>query len=343
MLLPRIGTAVAALALASVSIFAPAAGRAATPRGPTPPAPCAAGDKVHTIGPGLYSIEPHPGFNPLTAPDSMLACYGYPPRPPAAQAAARSAWTNRMQRSHYVVPVVATMHGPPLGGLVGSWSTHIWTGYEVLYGDNGSDYYYRAEGSWIAPSCCTNGGAESSWVGLGGDRTHYPSSNVMWQAGTYNDGTTTSWIIDNFCDPYPNSTCYNQGYAVLLSSPSISTGQSVYVYVNASNGTAYLQNNSTGQNSGILTYGINNNNTGYTAEWIQEPVGCTTTPCTFPTWTDPAWSGAYAYGNVLSTYFTIMNYRRIDLYDPQDNNKVIAQPPAPNTTTHGYSETCCAF
>ncbi len=72
------------------------------------PAPCAPGDVIHRLGPGLYSIGPRHGFRLDLASDAELACYGFGRRPPATDRAAVASWAARVRHLRYIVPRVAT-------------------------------------------------------------------------------------------------------------------------------------------------------------------------------------------------------------------------------------------
>jgi hypothetical protein len=338
-------TIVAASALVAVSLLTPSTHRASAQ--PVPPAACHAGDIVHTIAPGMYSIEPHKGFNPFTSSDAELSCYGMGPQPKDAGGA--SQWAGAMRNYHYDVPVLSNV-SLPSNGLVGSYANPLWVGYENRTTDNGNNYYYAAQAWWTVPTVPSGVNYTSylsSWVGLGGDRVSYPQSSVIWQAGAEMvTGTTASyffWLENYGCTP-GTSTCVNDGRPVPLSIPAISAGNRVQVLVNASNGETYFNNVSTGHATDIYT-SINNNNTGYTAEYIVEEAsgGCDSlppVPCT--TFTDPNFSNASYAGTTGNNYFNLVNYFRLDLKDVSDGNKIVAQPPAP-TGNGNFSVTCCVF
>ena len=110
---------------ASVARAAPSLLRASLFRG------CAPGDVVHRLTPTSVSIEPHRGFDPGTASDALLRCYGYPL--PPRDAAGRARWVAEMRPLRYAVPVVtgvlppdAGHAGPALSGLshTGSAPSH---------------------------------------------------------------------------------------------------------------------------------------------------------------------------------------------------------------------------
>lgn len=167
---------------------------------------CAPGDIVHvltapdtatisatsTISPTFYSIEPRPGFDPTTASDAELTCYGFPTRPSlptvgavrqtASDVAARlTRWTTEMKNFHYVVPVIShpetnirgfDARSGGSGGLAALLPARRrranrarpralvhnpegffnWTGYVALSGDNNNFYYTYVDGEWTVPS-----------------------------------------------------------------------------------------------------------------------------------------------------------------------------------------------
>ncbi len=173
-----------------------------------PPRGCAPGDIVHwltppasasstispttPLAPAFYSIEPRPGFDPTTASDADLSCYGMPPRPSATTArglavaadvltSERARWNTEMTQAHYVVPVLGqtppTMRGfNPAAGAGPSHplptaarvphlprrtsrnftriveSDTLWTGYVIESKDNNNNYYTLVEADFTVPT-----------------------------------------------------------------------------------------------------------------------------------------------------------------------------------------------
>jgi len=101
--------ALAALLALAATLLVPATGRArdaalARDGAGSLPAPCAPGARVRWVAPGLATIVPPPGFEPATASDAALACYGVPPRP--RDAAGRARWATDTRRWRYIFPVL---------------------------------------------------------------------------------------------------------------------------------------------------------------------------------------------------------------------------------------------
>jgi len=145
---------------------------------------CAPGDVVHRLTPTSVSIEPHHGFDPGTASDALLRCYGYPL--PPRDAAGRAHWVAEMRPLRYAVPVVVGMlppgaeqhagpalsrqvsatgagegtpsasrsAGAPHSGPRALLQTHgnaVWAGPVIASGDNGGKRFAQADGEWYVP------------------------------------------------------------------------------------------------------------------------------------------------------------------------------------------------
>jgi hypothetical protein len=113
-----------------------------------------------------------PGFKPLTASDTELTEYGYPPRPSGGQALL--SWRSMVRKVHFITPpryLVAepsAQHGPSAQNVTDTYS-FTWAGNEATgntYRDVYSDYLEPK----ISSSVCSVT-AESQWAGLGGDNT----------------------------------------------------------------------------------------------------------------------------------------------------------------------------
>jgi hypothetical protein len=160
------------------------------------------------MGPGQY-VEAPRNFNPLTASDAELACYGFPPRPTDAKDLHR--WTVGMNLHH----PIEWVHGTPIQGttMVGTLAHHAanqnqgapsmrrtsegvrpdWLGGGGIteYANRGgwidypgsvNNYYqfYLIQGQFVQPSSVINDGQEfANWVGLGGD----VSGDSLYQTG----------------------------------------------------------------------------------------------------------------------------------------------------------------
>jgi len=185
---------------------------------------CQPGDVVHRLTPTLYSIEPRPGFDPGTASDVDLACYGFPPRPPKAMggtgvmrdavAASAASWTTEIHAAHYVVPVLGKPQasvdgfdvnrggatkaaGPirraihrrtrslPRGLIQADLPNAIWAGYDMYNSDNGYKQFVTADAQWTVPYASFGpGGTGQGVVSAWVGLGGDNGSNVIWQAGT---------------------------------------------------------------------------------------------------------------------------------------------------------------
>jgi hypothetical protein len=121
-----------------------------------------------------YTVPPS-SFDPLKAPDALLAHYGVPARP--ASAAALATWTQHMAKLHFVSPppfLVAL--SSQASSTTPDYSDH-WAGY-VAYGGP----FRKISSTWVQPSlgpsrCHPN--SLTIWAGLGG----YESASLA-QDGT---------------------------------------------------------------------------------------------------------------------------------------------------------------
>lgn len=213
---------------------------------------------------GGFSVQPPDGFNPVTATDRQLSCYGFPMRPRDGQALQQ--WEQALSHAtHYVAwqfgpatsPTTATTgsvccphptYAPPSG--------YPWSGYGIAASKNGwtNLNWTGVQGQWIVPTghnYCYNsstGAQDSPWVGIGGDSWDTLAgdshSEYLIQAGT----DTTDWptpVYRFFFEDYPNPQI------VTLSpyDPPVRAGDQAYVSLTYNgNGTtsAFFQNVSTG-------------------------------------------------------------------------------------------------
>jgi len=211
---------------------------------------------------GIFSVEPPAGFDPITASDAALACYGFPSRPDSGPALAH--WQGIVRHAeHYVVPVLGgegTAQPPQTGTVCNgcSYSTwegggnYPWSGYSIPASKNGWNYLQWTEvnGEWSVPyghtySSCHNstnnfGADDSPWVGLGGDSWDGGNGNALIQAGT--DTMDLNPVLTRFFwEDYPNAQQW-------VTSPAINQGDRVYVnvhYTGASSSTFYYLNYTT--------------------------------------------------------------------------------------------------
>lgn len=248
----------------------------------------AGGEAYAYVSNGLRLVCPVPpaGFDPLTAADSELALYGFPPRPQNDPAELEN-WQREMSfyRGTAVpdisvgveeasAPAASGEPGTDVGSVYPSNNT-TWAGY---VDEKSSNYWCGAEGTFVqATNHSTangsgSGNAESSWVGLGGVNTYSLS-----QAGT---AMNEKDAYDAFFE------CLNQNYDMIrfFNSPSsiqISPGDTIYTYISyqSSNNlfNYYVADNTTGKaaqglitpvsDSGGVTFNCYD---GSTAEWIDE-------------------------------------------------------------------------
>lgn len=207
-----IARAVACALVALVTTLAPALAAGPAPdlsvTGTYPLGRCL--DAQHQdMGPGKY-VEAPRNFDPVTASDAELACYGFPPRPTDAENLHR--WTVGMNLHHPVEWVhaaaiqgaimVGTLAHPAstlnqrapstqgaAGGVSPDWlggsGTTLWDNWGGWVDHPGAvnNYYpfYLIQGQWVQPSSVFNDGQWfSNWVGLGGDIYN----DTLYQAGS---------------------------------------------------------------------------------------------------------------------------------------------------------------
>ncbi len=114
---------------------------------------------------------PPPGFDPVQANDAQLRQYGFPPRPPGANAGALIAWRTAM--SH-----IRSMSPPsPICSNVAHTAEYsgIWAGHVVPHSYVTNATFTWAESSWTQPSVPGNSNYSnyndapdaSFWTGLG--------------------------------------------------------------------------------------------------------------------------------------------------------------------------------
>jgi hypothetical protein len=161
----------------------------------------AASAAVETEVPGVAAFAPPPaGFNPLTADDSELDRYGFPPRPSrklGADVLAR--WEKRAMSQTRIVPqlrqtnvfhapVRSLKRGKTTGGVI-EGNSENWSGYAIV--DSANPFAKpgtQVEAQYVVPkpaSGCQSGSerySSANWVGIDG-----AFSNDVLQAGTETD------------------------------------------------------------------------------------------------------------------------------------------------------------
>ncbi len=321
------------LALTGV-LLAPATtyGRTA---GAAPVSLCTPGDTVHTVMPGVYSIEPRHGFDPVVASAPLLACYGFPPRP--VDASAREAWTDEMRRFHYVAPqiyvppaAIATQDAAMVrqvtdavgaqkgrgslprhpakralqrlasSSLTSTEANYYWTGYDVLSKYNNYDSFIFAAADFTVPSVQLTDpmGRQIvyAWVGLGGDSQADQASKILWQAGIATlYDPQYNFFFEDYGCAAGQANCPNNGDPVRLQMPSVQQGDQVNVSINQRNGTYFMMNRSTNQGTSLVTVPIQNQTTDLSADWIIEDSNVGRGYAHFG---DPNFHGAYSMGHM---------------------------------------------
>jgi len=394
----------AALLALAATLLVPATGRArdaapAVGEAGTLPAPCAPGAHVRWVAPGLATIVPPPGFDPATASDTALACYGVPPRP--RDAAGRAHWAADTRRWRYIFPVLGQPrlrrptptlspamrtvrgiaprvgpHGPrdgrgarrrPRGSTdtsqcgTGNAIAYVfspnWAGYVLLNTDNNAlsrdsngAYFTRVEADFTVPVASfppgtSSPGVVATWVGLGGGGG---GSDTIWQAGVNSivDPAYEFWF-ENFkfacLNALPNepTSCYNRGRTVFpLTAPDVSAGQKVRVSLDASRGTYYFYNYSTGWATNTVAVPIDNNNTGQSAEWIvEEPTKYTAQGSTivYTSFSTATFSNAIAADrNGVAHYLDAWRYQCYELQE-SGGSSITAVPSVVDAGSHGFS------
>jgi hypothetical protein len=164
-------------------------------------------------------VHPPPNFNPLTASDTDLDRFGFPPRPSAEEGADMMAhWERRAKSQTRIVPQLVQgekFHGPvraikqirTTSGVI-EGNNENWSGYTIT--DLGNPFAKpgsRVEARYVVPAPASGCEAKSdtyssaNWVGIDG-----AFSNGVFQAGTETDLDCTSgpayyaWI-----EWFPNS------------------------------------------------------------------------------------------------------------------------------------------
>jgi hypothetical protein len=242
---------------------------------------------IPTNLPGVTtSIAPPSGFNPLTASDSELATYGFPPRPDQkVSASAYATWERAMKASNQrVFPVLElTNHfngsNASAGKITNStgysynWSGMVDTTTATSYGPTSFNNVFAVYVVPIAQQAfgaCTGGwDYSSSWVGIDG----WSSGDVL-QAGTESDA---------YCSGGTKSTYYSAWYEwfpfaeVRISSLPVYPGDTIYVGVwstSSTQGNAYLANFNTNQYVFVsFSAPAGTHLVGNSAEWVVERPG----------------------------------------------------------------------
>jgi hypothetical protein len=215
---------------------------------------------VHAVigVPAAFSVQPPAKFDPLTATDAELACYGFPKRPSSVTALAH--WQDVMAHAQtYVVPA-SSLTGTPKPVTAGTvcsgtachhstWyqnpTNFNWNGYSIAASHNGWTglKWNEVNGEWSTPYGNPNKGCHNStntdaaivspWVGIGGDGWDGGTATKLIQAGT--DTYDTNPVFTTFW--YENYSTDNP--QVFVTTPSVNRGDRVYIDVQYSASTGY--------------------------------------------------------------------------------------------------------
>lgn len=258
--------------------------------------------------PFFYPAPPE-GFDSLNAMDSDLEKYGLPPRPSVASAR-YAEWANIVAKAKTRLPNPVARntgfsHGAPQGGEFppgklgastrsavggGTRSFYNWSGVNQLYSypyfaQDNNGYGSIVVGGWAHPSIgyenCAYGPYKMwTWVGMDGSGTALAGNDDVLQAGFAAEACPTQhfawyeWWTKGCTANSAATPC-----SVWTVNLAVNPGDYLYVTVtykpNAQfKGTAFLQNQSTGQ---YITIGYNqppgpasSAYQGYSAEWIVE-------------------------------------------------------------------------
>jgi len=282
---------------------------------------------VATNVPGIAIPNAPPrDFDPVTAPDSLLALYGFPPRPDAAmQPEAHDSWARAMRSSSArITPHLEqtnVYHGPKRTGNSSgtslNWSGSVDFGGANSYNHTNSFYYLIAD--YVVPTAiqaygaCTGGwDYSSSWIGIDGD-----GSNDVLQAGTESDA---------YCSGGSNSSYYSAWIEwfpfseTRITNFPVAPGDDLFIEVwntSSTQGYAYLFNYRTNQSVSLsLTPPAGTSLIGNSAEWVVErpSVGGGLATLTNYVWDFFAncyaytWSGvSYTPGTTSATQLTMLD------------------------------------
>jgi Peptidase A4 family len=275
-------------------------------------------NELPTNIPGATTTAPPPeGFNPLTASDSELEYYGYPPRPDQSEAPkAFASWQKAMKASNKritpVLQVTNNFAGPakvkadsaaPANGSAAAsynWSGYVNTNGVTSYSQ--SSFYYII-GDYVVPvarqaySKCDGGWDYSvTWVGIDG----WGSGDVLQagnEADAYCSGSSKATYYSAWYEWYP------YGWTRITNLP-ITPGDDLFVEVwstSSTAGHAYLVNYNTDQYV-IINFPAppGTHLVGNSAEWIVERPGVGGGLATLANYISDYFSDAYAYNFAYS-------------------------------------------
>jgi hypothetical protein len=285
-------------------------------------------NEVPTNLAGATTIAAPPqGFDPLTASDTDLAYYGFPPRPDQnIDAKGFASWSKAMAASKTrIVPTLQQtnlFHGPAKlkqGAATQEANTvdsYNWSGYVHNNGvkSYGKTSVYYIYSDYVVPvarqafgACTGSWDYGSTWVGIDG----YGSADVL-QAGIE---------FDAFCSGGSTASYYSPWYEwypfgeVRITNLPIAPGDDYFTEVwstSATQGYAYLVNYNTNQAVEVgFTAPSGTRLVGNSAEWITERPGVNGGLATLTNYIgDPYWDAyAYTFGGTM--------------YDPGNSTPVV--------------------
>ncbi|HEY7333292.1 MAG TPA: G1 family glutamic endopeptidase [Bryobacteraceae bacterium] len=259
----------------------------------------------------IVSQAPPAGFNAVMASDTLLAQFGYPPRPALASA-------DYQQWLKLVSPTITRMapmlqqtnisNGPPSGlsntitGVANSlattstnWSGFAQTSAAGTFKHNG-DWVF---GEWMVPKaqqafgvCDGTWWYSSQWVGFDG----YGSSDVL-QAGTEADAYCSGGVTTTFYSAWYEWYPFNEVRISLPVSGGDLMGGEVWYTTTAPYGHAYLVDY-TNQHSISINFNPPAGTVyqGNSVEWVVERPGVNGSLANLTNYVADAWNYAYGYG-----------------------------------------------
>ncbi len=262
-------------------------------------------DPMNIATPGFVYDVPPAGFDPLTASDTELQQWGFPPRPIESDATAYARWKRVAGLKRIAAQLTFTniYNEPARNVRVGeainnataatsdNWSGYVVVGANGLFAPNNSEVYSdwivpAAHQTAVPPTCSSTWYYSSQWAGFDG----YESNDVL-QAGTEADANCTSTLYSFWYEWYP--------FAETRVSLPVGPGDVVAVgvqYTTASpHGTAYLSNLTTG-NGTAYSFNPPSGTTyvGKSAEWILERPTVSGSPADLPNYVIDLFTGAQA-------------------------------------------------
>ena len=283
------------------------------------------------VQPYFYPAPPV-GFNPVTASDADLRAYGFPRRPLLSDshyATWAKAMANAKSRVANPIAVMTNrVHRPPQiaerapqGVSGGAQLSYTWSGVAVTY----AYAYFAQEGSTVVTNFTVpNIGQENCsygpyrlfmWAGFDGAIAQ--GGNDVLQAGVVAQACPATYtaVYEWYTDGCIFSSASQPCYETSLNLP-VHAGDVIYMTVGydpqyTNPGTAYLQNQTTGQ---YISVGFSQPSgsqstryAGYSAEWVLERDSYNGTPYNLANYylANPSPNGALV--NMTAQYWTQFN------------------------------------